>query len=435
MSLASLVSNPRDPRLLFHVSDLVPDPWQNEVLLSDSKRILLNCCRQSGKTTVVAALVAHELLLTPGSMVVVLSHTQEQAEELFRMVLDFMEPLPNAGIVSRTRSTLTLDSKSRLVCLPCRENSVRGYPHVTLLIIDEAARVPDEVYRAARPMIAAAESGRIVCMSTPAGKQGFFYDSWIGKHGEWFRREIKASEISRISPTFLEEEKLVLGPIWYAQEYCCSFEVPEGAIYPDFASTLTTWNTLPPGERVGGIDFGFGDPFVALWGYRDANDVLWIEGEIYVQEEPLAFIHPRLPRGVLWHADPSKPGEIFDLRRGDHKVYRADNAREAGLGAVAARIRTDRLRVHQDHCPNLIRESALYRYKNKEENPGGKREPKDGNDHAMDALRYLIAGIDHGVMHRLKTGDWREGDKPGLEPVPRKIIRPMPDDPNLWTKL
>jgi hypothetical protein len=272
-------------------------------------------------------------------------------------------------------------------------------------------------------------------LSTPLGKRGFFYDAWIGKQGEWFRREIKATEVNRIDPAFLEEEKLILGPTWYAQEYCCSFEVPEGAIYPDFATTLTTWNTLPPGERIGGIDFGFFDPFVALWGYRDANDVLWVEGEIYAAEVPLAFLHPRLPRGVMWYADPSRPEQICDLKRGDHKVRRADNAREAGIGAVAARIRTDRLRVHQDRCPNLIRESALYQYKPIEECPSGKREPKEGNDHALDALRYLVAGLDRRAMHRLKTGKWPEGHKPGPEPAPRPIRRPLADDPNLWTKM
>jgi hypothetical protein len=415
----------RDPCLLFQCLDYEPDPWQSDVLTSGAKRILLNCARQAGKSTVIAALAAHELLLKPGSMVVILSRTKRQAEELFQKVLGFYDAVGRPALLSQSESELVLKTKSRLVCLPCREDTIRCYSRVTLLIIDEAARVPDDIYKAARPMIAASQEGRIVCLSTPAGKRGFFYDAWIGNQGEWFRREVKASEISRISPEYLEEEQLVLGPTWYAQEYCCSFEVPEGAIYPDFASTLTTWNTLPPGERIGGIDFGFSDPFVAIWGYCDAHDVLWIEGEIYAAHEPLAFLLPRLPRGVMWHADPSKPGEIFDLRRGDHKVRRADNSRDPGIGAIAARIRTDRLRVHQDRCPNLIRESALYRYKTDEENPGGKREPKDGNDHTMDALRYLVAGLDRATMHRLRTGKWLEGHKPGPEPVPRPLRYPI----------
>jgi hypothetical protein len=36
--------------------DLLPDPWQVEVLEGGHARLLLNCCRQAGKSTVVAML-------------------------------------------------------------------------------------------------------------------------------------------------------------------------------------------------------------------------------------------------------------------------------------------------------------------------------------------------------------------------------------------
>jgi len=36
-----------------------PDPWRAQVLWSVSPWILLNCCRQSGKSTKTAALALH----------------------------------------------------------------------------------------------------------------------------------------------------------------------------------------------------------------------------------------------------------------------------------------------------------------------------------------------------------------------------------------
>jgi hypothetical protein len=66
---------------------------------------------------------------------------------------------------------------SKIVALPCKEETIRGYSSVGLLIIDEAARVPDELYHGVRPMLEASD-GRIICLSTPFGRVGLFYDAW-----------------------------------------------------------------------------------------------------------------------------------------------------------------------------------------------------------------------------------------------------------------
>jgi hypothetical protein len=39
---------------------LVPDAWQEDLLRSTSERVLLNCCRQSGKSTMTAVIALHE---------------------------------------------------------------------------------------------------------------------------------------------------------------------------------------------------------------------------------------------------------------------------------------------------------------------------------------------------------------------------------------
>ncbi|MFO0929145.1 MAG: hypothetical protein U0736_19335 [Gemmataceae bacterium] len=41
------------------------------------------------------------------------------------------------------------------------------------------------------------------------------------------------------------------------------------------------------GRRVGGIDFGWRNPFAAVWGTLDADDVLWLTGERYCSRTPL----------------------------------------------------------------------------------------------------------------------------------------------------
>jgi phage terminase large subunit-like protein len=152
---------------------LEPDPWQVEVLEAGHPRLLLNCCRQAGKSTVVAMLGLVEALFVPGTKVLLVSRSHRQSQELFRIVVDFHHRLGSPLLERRTSEELHFTHRSRIVCLPCKEETIRGYARVHLLIIDEAARVPADIYRAVRPMLAVS-NGRLICLSTPYGKRGFF---------------------------------------------------------------------------------------------------------------------------------------------------------------------------------------------------------------------------------------------------------------------
>src|SRR5262245_559566 len=230
--------HPRPPAVrIMRNLGLEPDPWQAEVLEAGHPRLLLNCCRQAGKSTVVAVLGLVEAVFVPGTRVILLSRSHRQSTELFRVVLDFYRRLGAPFLQRRTAHELVLSNFSRIVCLPCREDTVRGYANISLLIIDEAARVPDELYRAVRPMLAVA-GGRLVCLSTPYGKRGFFFDAWAHGGADWARIEVPAERVARIPPEFLQEERRALGESWFRQEYGCSFEAMEGLVYPDFGRCM-----------------------------------------------------------------------------------------------------------------------------------------------------------------------------------------------------
>ena len=110
---------------------------------------------------------------------------------------------------------------SRIVSLPSGEATVRGFSGVDLLVIDEAARVPDDLYRAVRPMLAVS-GGRLIALSTPFGRRGWFHREWIEGQG-WQRIKVTAEECPRISSEFLRQERVSLGDWWYRQEYECEF--------------------------------------------------------------------------------------------------------------------------------------------------------------------------------------------------------------------
>ena len=78
-----------DPVRIMRNLGLEPDPWQVEVLEGNHPRLLLNCCRQAGKSTVVALLGLLQAAWYPGTKVLLLSRSHRQSRELFRTVADF----------------------------------------------------------------------------------------------------------------------------------------------------------------------------------------------------------------------------------------------------------------------------------------------------------------------------------------------------------
>lgn len=211
-----------------------PDPWQKVLLRSEAGRVLLNCCRQSGKSTTAGVLALHTALYRPGSLVLCLAPALRQSQELFGKVAGFYRDLGRPVAPQGERKlSLELENGSRIVTLPGSEKTIRGFSGAALLIVDEAARVDDLLYFAVRPMLAVS-GGSLMMLSTPFGKRGVFYEEWTSDNSAgrgWERYEAPASDVPRIPPEFLEEERRALPARVYRQEYECSFEESEDSVF------------------------------------------------------------------------------------------------------------------------------------------------------------------------------------------------------------
>jgi hypothetical protein len=240
VSLAGDLRLALDPAALAEEIGLELDGWQRDVLTSTAPRILMNCSRQSGKSTVAALLGVHTALYRPGSMVLMVSPTLRQSGEIYKKAHGFYRALgAPVSATSETALTLALSNGSRIVSLPSGESQIRGYT-ADLLIIDEASRVSDDLYLSTRPMLAVSR-GRLVALSTPFGKRGWWFEAWKG--GEpWERYKVDATQVPRISPEFLLEERRVLGEWWYAQEYMCEFRESVDSVFgvDDIEAAVTT---------------------------------------------------------------------------------------------------------------------------------------------------------------------------------------------------
>lgn len=210
-----------------------PDPWQKSLLHCFDSRILLCCGRQAGKSLVAAALALYTAICRPDSLVLLLSPGERQSKELFQDKLMRLYQALGRPVKARQETALTLSLKngSRVIALPGKEGTIRGYSGVTLLAIDEASLVPDSLYYATRPMLAVS-GGRLIAMSTPRGKRGFFYEEWASER-KWRRINIKSTQCPRVTPEFLAEEKESLGERWFRQEYLTSFEDAIDAVFSE----------------------------------------------------------------------------------------------------------------------------------------------------------------------------------------------------------
>jgi hypothetical protein len=214
-----------DAVLVLRAMGLQADPWQAALLRSDARQILVNIHRQGGKSTVVAVIAAHAAMYQAGSLVLLLSPGLRQSQEVLKKVIAAYHAVgsvvPVVPAYAENQLTLELENGSRVVSLPGNEATIRGFSAVSLIVVDEASRVSDELYFALRPTLAVS-GGRLLALSTPFGTRGWWYQAWSSQDG-WERYEVPATSCPRISPDFLEEERMTMGQWWYDQEYMCQF--------------------------------------------------------------------------------------------------------------------------------------------------------------------------------------------------------------------
>jgi hypothetical protein len=219
------------------------------------------CSRQVGKSRTAAALAVQEAVLNPGSLTVIVAPVQRQSSELFRKVRELYaaltapvgEPVKDRkpfrptplrklyrqwaaqdaeGLVRESALQMELASGSRIISLPGKEASIRSYT-ADLVLLDEAARIPDAAYTGAvRPMLATKPEGRLVALSSAYARLGWFYTAWESTE-PWERVKVTADQCPRISAAFLAEERAALGARWYAMEYECVWGDLVGALFSE----------------------------------------------------------------------------------------------------------------------------------------------------------------------------------------------------------
>ena len=199
------------------------DSVQKSILRSNAKQIIYLACRQAGKSETASLLSLHMAIYRPSSLILLLSPSLRQSSELFRKVSDHANECLNLpGKTEDSKLFCTFENGSRIVSLPGREATVRGYAAVDLLVVDEAALVPDSLYMSIRPMLAIS-GGRLLLISSPHGARGFFFETWVRGGDSWEKYKMIGQECERISNERLEYERASIPSRWFRQEWQVEF--------------------------------------------------------------------------------------------------------------------------------------------------------------------------------------------------------------------
>lgn len=203
-----------------------PYDYQIRFVREEGRRVVIKAARQTGKSTAAAIKALHTALL-PHKTVLIVSPSLRQSVEIFKRIKSYVV---KAGITPRreTQTELELENGSRIVSLPASEHTIRGYT-AHMLIVDEAAFVPDELFDAIIPSLAAT-NGTLILLSTPFGKEGFFYHAWLDP--AFSHHEFSAAECPHYSKEFLAAERERMSDLAFRQEYLAEFVDDAAAVFP-----------------------------------------------------------------------------------------------------------------------------------------------------------------------------------------------------------
>lgn len=225
-----------DPKArLAHWMGHEPDPWQFEAFTTRATEVAMRVGRQSGKTSVLAARAVEELHV-PESLTLCIAPAERQAKIIAREVGRQIRRT-DAVITRSTMTELELANGARMIALPSTSDTIRGFPSVSLLLIDECAFLKAEMgddealIASVLPMLT--PLGQVFFSSTPAGRNNYFARLFVEeKPNDGIHRiVVKGTDIPRLADK-VERMRRTLSPTRFKQEIEVEM-LADGASYFD----------------------------------------------------------------------------------------------------------------------------------------------------------------------------------------------------------
>lgn len=294
--------------------------------------------------------------------------------------------------------------------------------------LDEAGQMSSQTWIVIQARLGY-QQGRCLFTTTPYNLGWFYKEIYLRAKGgdpDYFVVQFRSTLNPGYSKVEFERARRTMDERLFEMRYMGEFRKMAGLVWPEFDRWTVSPDEVPePDDRcthLGGVDWGFNNPFVALDAFLDHDDVLWVYRERYLSRTLLADHAAALQKDAVYYADPSGKQEIEEMKSLNIVVQSAINDVSMGLGRVAERGLTGRLKISSD-CKHLLNDTEMYHYKEDED------KPVKTDDHGPDALRYMIMGIDGrpepkviNLNFGLEDGETSDGED---------IM--MTDDPRYWS--
>jgi hypothetical protein len=277
--------------------------------------------RRGGKSRILAALgtwlacfVDYAPYLAAGeqAVIAILAQDRDQAQQIFRYVVGFVEAIPLLGqmVVSKDYETIVFSTRVRVEITTASFRSTRGRTYAAVLC-DEIAiwrsdesRNPDfEIVRALKPGLATIPNAKFLMASSPYGRKGELYDSFRRFFGRddgpvlvWKAPTLTMN--TALNPAVVEAE-YERDPESARAEFGAEFRSDLAAfVSQEAVDAVTMWgrHELPPQA---GVDYiAFADPGGGLVDSMTLA-IVHLEGDIPVHDLVAAVVPPFNPGEVV----------------------------------------------------------------------------------------------------------------------------------------
>lgn len=404
---------------------------QGIVFNSTSRFKVLAAGRRFGKTILACVILFVNCLRVKNGLFWYVSPTYKQTKQIAWKIL--LRLIPEQVLMKKPNETelsFNFRSGSELVLKGAdNPDSLRG-SGLDGLVVDEFASIRnsksvwEEVLRPAL----SDKLGWCFFISTPKGKNAF-WELWMKgerKEAGYEAWRFKTSDNPFILKSEIEESKNQLSERYFRQEYEASFEDFTGIVWPEFSEKLHVIQPieLPKHyERIGAIDPAVTGTTAAVFGAVDEDGNIFITGEYYEQNKRASDVAEIIKgKADCWLMDPAgrkkgieRDGRLFSFfdEFGDSGIYptNAQNDVNAGINRVAEYFKGNKIKIFST-CKNLLYELERYHWSEERETTNGVSEPKPykSQDHACDALRYLVMSRFHSAIEEKEVREDTERD-------------------------
>lgn len=358
---------------------------------------VLRMGRRWGKTSLMSEEIKGKAIAKP-SRIAYFANNYQQARDIAWELLkkELQGAIINTNEARLEIKTQTIRGGESLIVLRGWESveNARGQAF-DFICLDEIASMSDfwvNWHEVLRPTLTDTK-GEALFASTPKGFNHFYDLCNLELTDTDFKSfHFTSYDNPHLPVEELDKAKATLPPERFAQEYLASFQKTEGLVYKEFSREKHLYQALPQKtfQKVAGVDFGYRNP-AAVLDIRFNGEELWVEDEWYKTERTDAQIaeYVALQNFQQVFPDPESPGAIEELRRKNinvREVIKGKDSIQSGIQSVREMLVRGTLHINQ-RCINLISEFEMYSYDE------DKEKPIKANDHALDALRYVVTSL------------------------------------------